>query len=195
MKRTLILSAVICALLVSGIYVFADIARPKGTPARQEGKIVLYTSMTVKPDPKVSEARLQISQKTLQSIAHDASGMSSNQSMTERLMHSSTRTMMAGLFMFLAISFAGVWFARSSQRRNHKAIAAMILIAMVFGLATVIVRANAGPPGYIRWQGLPQNLKDGKATGGGVDIEIVPGDDSEIRLIVPLRNSNRPGEE
>jgi len=28
-----------------------------------------------------------------------------------------------------------------------------------------------------------------------VDIEIVPGDDSEIKLIVPLRNTNRPGEE
>ena len=103
--------------------------------------------------------------------------------------------MMAGLFMFLAVSFAGVWFARSSQRRNHKAVAAAILMAMVFGLATVIVRANAGPPGYVRWQGLPQNLKDGKTTGGGVNIEIVPGDDSTITLIVPLRKTQNPGEE
>src|ERR1700686_1081282 len=188
MKRTLILSAVICALLASGIYAFGDIARPKVIPTPTEGKVVLYTSMMVKPDAKAYEARLQISQKTLQSIAHDAASTSSNQSMTERLIHSSTRTMMAGLFMFLAISFAGVWFARSSQRRNQKAIAAAILIAAVFSLATVIVRANAGPPGYLRWQGLPQNLKDGKATGGGVNIEIRPGDDSEIRLIVPLRN-------
>jgi len=63
----------------------------------------------------------------------------------------------------------------------------MILIAMVFGLATLIVRANAGPPGYLRWQGLPQNLKAGKITGGGVNIEIVPGDDSAINLIVPIK--------
>jgi hypothetical protein len=195
MKRTLILGAAICALIASGIYAFGDIARPKVTPTPKEGKVVLYTSMTVKPDAKAYEARLQISQKTLQSIAHDAASTSSNQSMTERLMHSSTRTMMAGLFMFLAVSFAGVWFARSSQRRNQKALVAVILIAAVFGLATVIVRANAGPPGYIRWQGLPQALKDGKPTSGGVNIEIVPGDDSEIKLIVPLRNSNRPGEE
>ena len=97
--------------------------------------------------------------------------------------------------MFLAVSFAGVWFARSSQRRNHKAIAAVILIATVFGLATVIVRANAGPPGYLRWQGLPQNLKDGKITGGGVNIEVVPGDDSTITLIVPLKKLQNPGEE
>ena len=195
MKRTLILGVAICALIASSIYAFGDIARPKGTPAPKEGKAVLYTSMTVKPDPKASEARLLISQKTLQSIARDAASISSNQSMTERLMHSSTRTMMAGLFMFLAVSFGGVWLARSSQRRNQKAIAAVIVIAAVFGLATVIVRANAGPPGYIRWQGLPQALKDGKPTGGGVDIVIVPGDDSEITFIVPLRNTNRPGEE
>jgi len=191
----LILSATFCALLASGIYAFGDIARPKVTPTAKEGKTVLYTSMTVKPDSKASEARLQISQGTLQSIAHEAANISSNQSMTQRLMHSSARTVMAGLFMFLAVSFAGVWFARSSQRRNNKAVAAAILMATVFGLATVIVRANAGPPGYVRWQGLPQNLKDGKTTGGGVDIEIVPGNDSTITLIVPLRKTQNPGEE
>jgi hypothetical protein len=195
MKRMLILSATFCALLASVIYAFGDIARPKVTPTAKEGKTVLYTSMTVKPDSKASEMRLQISQGTLQSIAREAGNISSNQSMTQRLMHSSARTMMAGLFMFLAVSFAGVWFARSNQRRNNKAVAATILMATVFGLATVIVRANAGPPGYVRWQGLPQNLKDGKTTGGGVDIEIVPGDDSTITLIVPLRKTQNPGEE
>jgi hypothetical protein len=195
MKRTVVLCATVLLLIGSAIYAFGDIARPKVTPTAKEGKTVLYTSMTVKPDSKASEARLQISQGTLQSIAHEAANMSSNQSMTQRLVHSSTRTIMAGLFMFLAVSFAGVWFARSSQRRNHKAIAAVILIATAFGLATVIVRANAGPPGYLRWQGLPQNLKDGKTTGGGVDIQIVPGDDSTITLIVPLRKTQNPGEE
>ena len=195
MKRTVVLCAAVLLLAGSAVYSFGDIARPKDPPKPIQGKIVLYTSMTVKPDPKASEARLQISQRTLQSIAHEAGNLTSNQSFSERVMHSSARTMMAGLFMFLAVSFAGIWFARSSQRRNHKAIAAVILIATVFGLATVMVRANAGPPGYVRWQGLPQNLKDGKITGGGVDIEIVPGDDSEIKLIVPLRNTNRPGEE
>ena len=196
MKRPVVLCATVLVLVLSAVYGFGDIARPKGTPQPSEGKTVLYTSMTVKPDPKAYEARLQISQSTLQRIAHEAGNLSSNDSMTERLMlHSSARTMMAGLFMFLAVSFAGVWFARSSQRRNHKAIAAVILIAMVFGLATVIVRANAGPPGYLRWQGLPQNLKAGKITGGGVNIEIVPGDDSTISLIVPLRKVENPSGE
>jgi len=119
MKRPVVLCATVLLLVLSAVYSFADIARPKITPTPAENKMVLYTRMTVTPDPKASEARLQISQSTLQRIAHEAGSVSSNDSMTERLRHNSTRTMMAGLFMFLAVSFAGVWFARSSQRRSH----------------------------------------------------------------------------
>jgi hypothetical protein len=193
MKRTLIISIAICALLASAIYAFGDIARPKPTPV--QGKTVLYTGLTVVTDPKASEARLQISQETLKHIQEGAGSNGGTESVTQRVMHSSTKTIMAGLFMFLAVSFAGVWFARSSQRRNHKAIAAVLLMAAVFGIGTVIVRANAGPPGYIRWQNLPQALKDGKPTSGGVNIEIVPGDEGQIKLIIPLRNTPKPGEE
>jgi hypothetical protein len=192
MKRTLILTLAVCALLASAIYAFADIARPKPSPA--EGKTILYTGLTVTSDPKAYEARLQISQETLKHLQNAAANNGGDGSMVQRVMHSSTRTIMAGTFMFLAVSFAGIWFARSGQRRNHKAIAAVFLVATVFGLATVIVRANAGPPGYIRWQNLPQSLKDGKETVGGVQIELVPGDDN-IKLIIPLRKANKPGEE
>ena len=72
MKRTVVLCTTVLLLIGSAIYAFGDIARPKVTPTAKEGKTVLYTSMTVKPDPKAYEARLQISQSTLQSIAHEA---------------------------------------------------------------------------------------------------------------------------
>ena len=192
MKRTLILTLAVGALLASAIYAFADIARPKSTPA--EGKTILYTGLTVTSDPKAYEARLQISQATLKHLQEAAANSGDGGSVVQRVMHSSTRTIMAGTFMFLAISFAGIWFARSAERRNSKAIAAVFLVAIVFGLATVIVRANAGPPGYIRWQNLPQSLKDGKETAGGVQVELVPGDDN-IKLIIPLRKTKGPGEE
>jgi hypothetical protein len=39
---------------------------------------------------------------------------------------------------------------------------------------------------------LPQDLKDGKETAGGVQIELVPGDDN-MKLIIPLR-PKREGE-
>ena len=105
MKRTLILSATICALLTSAVFAFGDIARPKPTPA--QGKTVLYTGLTVVPDPKATEARLQISQNTLKSIQEAMANSGGTESMTQSIMHSSTRTIMAGLFMFLAVSFGG----------------------------------------------------------------------------------------
>jgi len=194
MRRILISTAAICAVLASAAFAFADLARPKTSPAPPEAKTVLYSGLTIVADPKASDARLQISESTFKSIQEGASSNGAGASLTSRLMHSSTRTMMAGLFMFLAVSFAGIWLARSGQRRNQKAVVAVLLVAAFLSAATVIVRANAGPPGYIRWQNLPQALKDGKATSGGVSVEIVPGNDSNIKLIIPMRNTPRPGE-
>lgn len=194
MKRTLISMAAVGALLTSFVFAFGDIARPNPTtPTEPHGQIVLHSGLTIASDKKAWDARLQIPAETLKAINEAAQRREGSASLMQSITHSSTRTMMAGLFMFLAVSFAGVWLARSNQRRNVKAIAAVLVIAFVFGAATVIVRANAGPPGYVRWQNLPQALKDGKATTAGVDIEIVPGG-GQIRLIVPLRNTNQPGE-
>ena len=194
MKRTLILGAAICALLASATFVFADLAKPGVSPAPVEGKLVYHTGLTVAADPKAWEARLQISQETLTRIQEEMRGSSSNTTMIQRVMHSSTRTIMAGLFMFLSVSFAGVWLVRSSHGRSHKAVAAVLVCAMMLGMAAVIVRANAGPPGYVRWQNLPANLTKGELTRGGLDIEIVPGNGG-VKLIVPLRSEKRPGEE
>jgi len=190
MKRTLMLIAAILALLTGAILAFGDIARPKPSPA--EPKPIFYSGLTIVSSAKDYEARLIISEATLKRL-QEAAANSGSASLTDRIMHSSTRTMMAGVFVFLAVSFGGVWLARSNQRRNHKAIAAVLLAAVAFGVGTVIVRANAGPPGYIRWQNLPQSLKDGKETSGGVQIELVPGDEN-MKLIIPLRNQRKSGE-
>ena len=116
MKRTVLLVAAVCALLASGIYAFGDIARPKPSPA--EGKVIFYSGLSVVSDPKSYEARLQISQETLKRLQDAAAREGGSSSLSQSIMHSSTRTMMAGVFMFLAISFAGVWLARSNQKRK-----------------------------------------------------------------------------
>ena len=73
-----------------------------------------------------------------------------------------------------------------------------MLVVAVIGAAAIITRGNAGPPGSYRWRNLPQALAEGKATAGGVDIEIIPDDarasGANMRLIIPLKKSN-PGEE
>ena len=187
MKKILITTGMALLLTSTAVFAFGDLARPKPS-ATPEARSVLYSGLTIVTDSKASEAKLQISAATLKEISEGAAREGGSASLIQNITHSSSRTMMAGLFMFLAVSFAGIWFARSNQRRNVKAIVAVLVVAFIFGVGTMMVRANAGPPGYIRWQNLPQSLKDGKPTSGGVDIEIVPGDDN-IKLIIPVRKT------
>ena len=192
MKRTILICAAGLLLIASAVFTFGDIARPKPSP--EAGKVIFHTGLEIVPDAKVYEARLQISQATLQRIREAAANTSANPSVTQQIMASGPRTIMAGLFMFLAVSFAGVWLARSGQRRSQKIAAGLVLGMAVLGAAAIIVRANAGPPGSYYWKKLPDNLTKGESTRGGLDIEIVPGDE-QIKLLVPIKNTKKPGEE
>src|SRR5437660_2891103 len=115
MKRTLILSVAICALLASAIYAFADIARPKPPT---EAKSVFYTGLTIVPDAQSSRARLQISQMTLERIKNASANNGGAPSVEQSVVLSSTRTIMSGVVIFLAVSLSGVWVSSSSQRRH-----------------------------------------------------------------------------
>jgi hypothetical protein len=192
MKRTIVVCAAGLLLIASAVFVFGDIARPK--PSAETGKVIFHTGLEIVPDAQVYEAKLQISQETLQRLREATANTSANQSVSQRIMTSGPRTIMAGSFMFLAVSFAGVWLARSGQRRSQKLAAGLVMGIAVLGAAAIIVRANAGPPGSFYWRNLPQNLTRGSSTSGGLDIEIVPGDD-RIKLIVPMKNTKKPGEE
>src|SRR5918911_5022892 len=135
MKRTLFTSGAILAVLASAIYAFGDIARPKPSPAVPH--TWTNSGLTIVPNPGAYSATLLISQGTLERINKLAAN-GGTRSVTESVMQSSSRTIMAGLFMFLAISFAGVWFARSSQRRNRKTVAAVLGLAGIVGGGTGI---------------------------------------------------------
>lgn len=188
MKRILISMAAVVALIATFVFAFGDVPRPKPTkPTEPVRQITVNSSLTITSDRKAYDARIQIPAETLKELNEAVQRGDDSASLMQSIKHSSSRTVMAGLFMFLAVSFAGVWLARSNQRRNVKAVAAVMVIAFVFGVATVIVRANAGPPGYARWRNLTQNLKDGKETSADVGIEIVPGD-GDIKVILPVRN-------
>ena len=179
----------LCLLLALAIPAYGDIARPKPSPSPELPRIVLHTRLVVVPDNKAWEARLQITQSSLQEL-RAALGNTGNESTAQGIAHSSTRTIVAGLFMFLSLSFAGVWLARSMQTRGQKTIALMLFGTAVIGAAAIITQANAGPPGSYYWKKLPQNLSKGAPTSGGVDIEIVPDGDvgsSGLKLILPIK--------
>ena len=174
----------LCLIIAAAANTYADIARPSPSPA--PGKIVLHTGMVVVPDKKAYAARLEISQESLNDLRDALAGTPASTSMTQRIANSPTRTIIAGLCLFLSLSFAGVWLMRSAQPRGQKTVALLL-----FGVAVVsaagVTQANAGPPPSYQWRNLSQNLTAGKPTYASVDIQIMP-EGSGMKLIVPVKN-------
>jgi len=193
-----------CVVLFSAVLANADL-KPPTKPSNQnaaqpapEPKYILHTGLEITTDPKAYEAKLQISQSQLQSLRAALDSGPGNPAVVGGIALSAPRTIIAGLLMFLAVSIAGVLLARSSSfGRAQKAVAAIVIVAVVLGAAAIITRGNAGPPGSYRWRNLPQALAKGESTVGRVDIELVPDDQlsGRMRLIIPLKKQNTTGEE
>ncbi len=188
---------VACLVLLGSIQIVkADIAKPK--PPEKVAKQVLHTSLEIVPDPKAYEAKLQITESDLKNFRAALDGAGGDTTIAASIAHSPTRTIFAGLLMFLSVSIAGILFARSTSfGRTQKVVGAVALIFAVVGAAAIITRGNAGPPGSYWWRNLPQALAEGKSTSGGLDIEIIPDNQrsgANMRLIIPLKKQNS-GEE
>jgi len=187
-----------CVLLFNAPITPADLKPPTKRAEQKvsEPKYILHTGLEIATDPKAYEARLQISQSQLQSFRAALDGAPGNPPVVAGIALSSTRTIIAGLLMFLAVSVAGVLIARSFGR-TRKAIAAIVIVVVVLGAEAIMTRGNAGPPGSYRWRNLPQALAKGESTTGGVDVEVVPDDQlsGRMRLIIPLKKQNATGEE
>jgi len=185
------------ALLTAISTAHADVPKPK-TPEKQ-AKQVLRTGLEIVPDSKVYEAKLQISQSDFNVLRAALDGGGGSSPVVGGIAFSAPRTIVAGLLMFMAVSVAGVLIARSSSAgRAQKTIGAALLVAVLLGAAAIITRGNAGPPPSWRWRNLPQALAEGKPTLGGVEVEVVPDDQVSgrmMRLIIPLKKQNNPGEE
>ena len=190
MKSMLVFCAAVLTILAGAVLAFGDVARPKESPSPNvRGKSAFHTSLAVVPEAGAWEARLQISPESLRQLRAALDNVPADSSMAQSITNSSTRTIMAGLFMFLALSFAGVWLARSGHTPNHKAAAAVVIAAALVGATAMITRGNAGPPPGWSWRNLQQNFNGGNETRGSVNVEIMP-EGSGIKLIVPLYKQN-----
>ena len=184
-------AAFLLSVFAMALTTFADVARPNPS---KEAKVVMHSGLEIVPDAQAFEARLEIPQDMWKQMHAGLIEGPGNTTLAQRIARSSPRTVLAGTFLFLSFAFAGVWLARSKQR-NQRIAAALALGVAIVGAGTIIASANAGPPGYLRWQGLPSALTEGRTTRGGVDIAIVP-EGSTIKLIVPIKKVTRtPGEE
>ena len=148
---------------------------------------MLHTSIVVVPDKKAYAARLEISQESLNDLREALAIAPPSASIARRVANSSTRTIIAGVCLFLSLSFGGVWLMRSAQAREHRTVAVLLFGIAVLGAAAVITQANAGPPPSYQWRNLSQNLSAGKPTYASVDIQIMP-EGSGMKLVVPVKN-------
>lgn len=194
MKRLLSCISILLLTLVLSSNTSADIARPKASP-QKEPRVVLTTGLEISVDPKGSEARLQIQESDLKELRAALDGSAPNATIATTISRSPGRTIVAGVLLFLSLSVAGVWFARSKRAgsaitRTQKTLMITLLGLVVVGAAAIITRGNAGPPPYYRWRNLAENLAKGQSTTGGMSVEIVPDDPNyraRMKLIVPLR--------
>src|SRR5574338_477343 len=181
--------SIVCLILLSHV-ANADVPRPK--PPAQPAKVILRTSLEVVPETNGFQARLQLSESDLKALRAALDASPGSPAVVGGISASPGRTIVAGLMLFFAISFAGVLLAGSKRGRTQKTVAAVVLVAAIVGAATIITRGNAGPPpGYWTWRNLSKNLAENRPTSGSLSIEVVPDDPNKpphIRLIIPVVN-------
>lgn len=184
MKQILMFGTIGLILLASNVSAYADVAIPKPSP--QKGKVVMTTGLEVATDANSFDARLQIPRSRLGELRAALASEGGDGSALGGIAYSSARTIVAGLFMFLSLSFGGVLMAHAGQSRGQKIIAAVMLGTALIAATAIITQANAGPPPSYVWRNLSQNLNAGRSTHGPLKIEIVA-EDNGIKLILPLK--------
>src|SRR4030095_9659248 len=122
MKAILFICSLSLLFLTSTTIVDADLAKPKQSPTTNQNRVVLHTSLEIAPDSKLYEARLQIPQSQLNDLRAALDSAAGNTTIAASVTGNPTRTIIAGSLLFLSLSFAGVWLARSRNSRMRKAI-------------------------------------------------------------------------
>jgi hypothetical protein len=201
MKTLLTVSCFALFVLSTAFVVNADIAKPKPQP--KEARNVLYTDIEIVPDAKATNATLQIRESDIKEFRAALDGNLANPTIAASITNSRTRTIIAGVLLFMSVSFAGVWLARSSRMggklgRGQKAVALALIGMATIGAAAIITRGNAGPPPSYRWRGLASALAAGQSTAGPVILQVVPDDQlpsTGMKLTIPLKKPNTKGED
>jgi hypothetical protein len=197
MKPVLVISC-FALVLTAAVVARADIPRPKPT-ASPEGTYS-FSSLEIVPDSKATNATLQIRQSEFNNLRAGLDGSPQKQGVVASITNSRTRTIIAGMLLFMSVSFAGVWLARSraSISKGQKAIAIAIIGVATLGAAAIVTHGNAGPPPSYRWRNLATALSAGESTAGPVVLQVVPDDqlpNTGARLTIPLKKQNKKGED
>ena len=193
------LSICTIVLVMFASTVLGDIPGPKSSP--KENK-TFNSTLEIIPDVKATSARLQIRKSDLKQLRAALEGPDLNQPLAASITNNSTRTIIAGLLIFLSVSVGGVLLVRSFRTsgpgRGPRTAAAILFVLSAVGATAIISRGNAGPPPGLRWWDVPTALANGESASGPVTVEILPdnqGANATMKLIIPYKKRPVPGNE
>jgi hypothetical protein len=170
--------------------VLADIAKPTTTP-KTKGSIDTFLSIRLQSDAK--EARLIIPKSQLMELRAQLDQIGGPNdtaaAFTATGIGSRLPTIVGGLFLTLAIVFAGLWFARSKRLSPTTSSSAIVLaVIMAAGSAATFVYGNAGPPPEARsitGKMFTQGVHMYGFGSGPIKLETSDDPNQRLELIVP----------
>lgn len=184
----------IAALMLFAGSAFADIPRPSTTPKKPAKTTSIDTRLDIRLRRDAKEAKLILSKSQLNQLRAELDAIDGGESTAASTGITGIQTIAGGLFLSLAMVFAGVWFVRSGK--VTKPAAAAVTVFAVGALATMVY-ANAGPPAEARsitGKMFAQGMHFYKFGGGAIKLEISDEYDNPT-LIVPDPEEKKPGEE
>lgn len=188
MKRTI---SIITLIIVAASVAFADIARPDRTPNPTPKPKQVSSDMEIIMSRDRTEATLVIPKTQLKALRAQLDELDSDSDATAAVTTggiSRVQTLISGLFLSLAILFAGVWFFRNgkSATKTGKTLVILAVFACL-GSAATLVLANVGPPPgatVINSKIFSDRVKNYGTAYGKIKMET--GSDDRVKLYVPV---------
>jgi hypothetical protein len=193
MKRRVNYLVLAALLLATAVNAFADVRVPDKDKNKSPKVSPFTAQMMIDPNTKSGEARLLIPRSVLEQMRAGLDGDGSRSSALAFFNTGGAQTIVAGLFLSLALAFGGLWLMRSRGQRRLGPAALCVAALALCGVAATAVYANAGPPPVARSLTSKILIQDAKWYGvyGQVKVEVVD-DDNQITLVLPRPKDDQP---
>jgi hypothetical protein len=178
---------------------FADVALPNNNKSHKEKNPTATVFMDIRENEYQKQPTLMISRSLLQKLRaglDDNGGASQNAANVSRFDgFGGKQTMMAGLFLSLALTFGGVWIVRTHKQskgvggRRLSQAALGLMICALCGASASLAYANAGvpPPRHPLNSGILIEDVRGSGIYDRVKVEVIDGPFDGVVLDLPKK--------
>lgn len=186
-------NVLVVSLFLLVVNVYADVPTPEEKPNRVKRPAVIDTYLSIRLDSEAKEARLIIPRAQAKALRAEFASTDEESDKVAAMLASDSsisrlQMIVSGVFLSLALAFAGIWFNRNGTRTSGtRAVSAAGMVIFAFGGFAVAVYGNAGPPAEARsitGKMFAPALHVYKFGGGKIKLEISDTETQPV-LIVP----------